>query len=530
MHFFQANILRKLGILILLILMALTVASCKSDDPVTPLPPIENRAPGVPLIDAGSGGPADGATAVSLAAALHWNCTDPDGDVLAFTVHFGTAAAPAVVSTDQAGSSFDPTSLDFETTYYWQIMAKDPDGETATSPVWNFTTGAQAVETVSQPDVPTGPATGLTGENLEFTASGATSSFGFPVEYRFDWGGGDLSAWSAATTVAHSWSAEGSYDVITQARSSHNNTVESDWSAATTVEISAALETITMLIDIDGPYVLGAGEVGDYTIGGNAYSSEGHTVELRFVWGDGTFSDWSTLKAGSHIWDTAGTFDIDVQARCSIHTSVTAERLVLQTIEVAASETVAPPSAVRNMDRYSSLEYWVTSNSSSSFGHPVEIQYDFGDGVISDWVLSGVRTPHAWALGTYDIVAQARCVEHPDIVSEWGTVVTMTFVEIVWEPTKPTGPLDGVVGVPVTYSTTETTSNEGHAIEYRFYYRKIRETERHYGEWSTSTEGTLTYLAAGTKYVHVEARCIEHPDVLTSNTREYLTVVISSAP
>ena len=532
MYSYKADLWRKTGILAAMVFLALAVVSCGDDDPVAPVDPPGNRAPGTPVINTPAGGPADGATGISLAAVLHWTCPDADGDVLAYTVHFGTVAAPPVVSADQAGTSYDPASLDFDTKYYWKIVAKDPDGETSTSTVWDFTTAAQAVETVSQPDPPTGPDAGLVGESLEFTASGATSSFGAPVEYRFDWGGGDLSVWSTATTVLHSWAAEGTFDVITQARSTNNNAIESDWSAPITVEITAPLETITMTTQVSGPDNMASGVAGDFTISGFVTSSEGHDTEWRFVWGDGTFSDWLTVKSGSHTYDAAGEYTIDLQGRCILHPAATHERVNVHRVTVAASETITPPTQVGNISGhvYSSYEYWIDSHATSSFGHLLELRYDFGDGVISDWIPEYTRATHTWALGTYDVVAQARCVEHPDILSEWGVVKTATFKELVSGLGQATGPTEGVVGVPVAFTATPATNNEGHPIEYRYMYRRFRETEIFYGDWFPTPEGTLTFPDAGTKYVYVQARCIEHPDIMTTYSREYVTIVISPAP
>jgi len=462
MYSFQTDLLRKSGILCAMVFLALAVVSCGDDDPVAPVDPPGNRAPGTPVINTTAGGPADGATGISLAAVLHWTCPDADGDVLAFTVHFGTVAAPPVVSADQAGTSYDPASLDFDTKYYWKIVAKDPDGETSTSTVWDFTTAAQAVETVSTPDVPTGPDTGSTGENLSFTASGATSSFGFPVEYRFDWGGGDLSAWSTATTVAHSWAAAGIYEVITQARSTNNNAIESGWSAAATVEITAPLETITMTTQVDGPANLAAGLAGDFTISGFVTSSEGHDTEWRFVWGDGTFSDWLTVKSGSHTYDAAGEYTIDLQGRCILHPTATHERVNVHRVTVAASETITAPPRVSGIStgNFSSSDYWIESHATSSFGHALEFRYDFGDGEISGWIPEWTRTTHSWAVGTYDVVAQARCVDHPAIVSEWGTVLTALFREYVHSVGDPAGPATGITGESSLFTTSGAVSNE----------------------------------------------------------------------
>ena len=60
-----------------------------------------------------------------------------------------------------------------------------------------------------------------------------------------------------------------------------------------------------------------------FTTGG-ATSSLGHSIEYRFDWGDGTFSNW--LPVGTTIasksWSTANNYPIAVQARCATDTDI----------------------------------------------------------------------------------------------------------------------------------------------------------------------------------------------------------------
>jgi hypothetical protein len=56
-----------------------------------------------------------------------------------------------------------------------------------------------------------------------------------------------------------------------------------------------------------------------YTTGGSTCSN-GHSVQYRFNWDDGTYSDWSSSTETSKSWAAAGTYQVTAQARCSIHT------------------------------------------------------------------------------------------------------------------------------------------------------------------------------------------------------------------
>jgi endonuclease/exonuclease/phosphatase family metal-dependent hydrolase len=83
--------------------------------------------------------PADGAADVVITTALSWaDSTDATG----YDVAFGTANPPPVVSSHQAGTTYDPPGdLTHAATYYWQVTARG-DGGTTAGPVWSFTTAA----------------------------------------------------------------------------------------------------------------------------------------------------------------------------------------------------------------------------------------------------------------------------------------------------------------------------------------------------------------------------------------------------
>jgi len=115
---------------ILLCLFGLFVLSC-SKDSTGP----NNEVPNLPL----NPDPALGVTGVSINKILSWTCSDPNGDLLTYDVYFGTSSPPPLVSSDQASMSYDPGTMNYETTYYWKIVADDGQVETI-GDVWTFTT------------------------------------------------------------------------------------------------------------------------------------------------------------------------------------------------------------------------------------------------------------------------------------------------------------------------------------------------------------------------------------------------------
>ena len=84
--------------------------------------------------------PANGTNDVSINSDLSWSCSEPDGEPLKFDVYFGTSDNPPKISSKQTETSYDLSTLEKETKYYWKIVAHDPHGASTSSPIWSFTT------------------------------------------------------------------------------------------------------------------------------------------------------------------------------------------------------------------------------------------------------------------------------------------------------------------------------------------------------------------------------------------------------
>ena len=84
--------------------------------------------------------PSNGATNVNLNADLSWTGGDPDGDIVTYDVYFGTTTNPPKVMSNQSSTTYDLGTLDYNTTYYWKIVAWDYYGAMKAGPLWSFTT------------------------------------------------------------------------------------------------------------------------------------------------------------------------------------------------------------------------------------------------------------------------------------------------------------------------------------------------------------------------------------------------------
>ena len=128
-----------------------------------------NQAPSTPS----NPNPANGTTGVNINADLSWTCSDPDGDPLTFNVYFGTSSNPPLVSSGQTATNYNPGAMNFNTNYYWKIVAYDNHSASTTGPLWSFTT-----EINDPPNTPSSPS----------PANGATN---VDINAGLSWSGGD---------------------------------------------------------------------------------------------------------------------------------------------------------------------------------------------------------------------------------------------------------------------------------------------------------------------------------------------------
>ena len=82
--------------------------------------------------------PSDLATERSIDATIGW---DDGRGAESFDVYFGTNPTPGIneARVNQTGTTYDPGTLKYSTTYYWRIDSINITGKT-TGNVWEFTT------------------------------------------------------------------------------------------------------------------------------------------------------------------------------------------------------------------------------------------------------------------------------------------------------------------------------------------------------------------------------------------------------
>ncbi len=127
--------------------------------------------------------PADAAVDVAVDADIQWNA-EPNAD--AYKIYFGTDNPPMTMVMEQADLFYNPT-VNYGTTYYWQIVPTNNAGDAPNCPVWSFTTvdyDDNPADGVTFGDVPEDVPTPTVTETGDGTGSGMQPEDTFNAQYQ----------------------------------------------------------------------------------------------------------------------------------------------------------------------------------------------------------------------------------------------------------------------------------------------------------------------------------------------------------
>ncbi|MEA2054463.1 MAG: hypothetical protein U9O96_05035 [Candidatus Thermoplasmatota archaeon] len=191
------------------------------------------KPPNEPPYQPGNPNPANGSDNVDVNTHLSWTGGDPDGNPVVYDVYFGTDSNPPSVATGQSSMTYDPGALNYNTTYYWRIVAFDNHNHSTTGSTWTFTTTASVNNPPDKPSRPSGPTSGNIGTSYSYSSS-TTDTDGDQVYYLFDWADGTTSGWlgpydsGQTVNASHTWSETDNYSIKVKAKDT--NGAESEWS------------------------------------------------------------------------------------------------------------------------------------------------------------------------------------------------------------------------------------------------------------------------------------------------------------
>lgn len=114
-------------------------------------------------------------------SSLNWTAA---AGATGYDVYFGTAAVPPLVSTNQAGTTYNTGTLLASTTYYWRIVPRNSCGATTGSPTtWSFTTNSKPCyctpsSTLNSSYIDSVSSTGTLADNSNVSGGYSASGYG----------------------------------------------------------------------------------------------------------------------------------------------------------------------------------------------------------------------------------------------------------------------------------------------------------------------------------------------------------------
>jgi parallel beta-helix repeat protein len=180
--------------------------------------------------------PENGSMDVGVDVDLGWSGGDPDeGDTVVYDVYLeADDSTPDIMVADNISETiFNPGVLEYGTTYYWFVIAKDNHGASTSGPIWYFMT-----EDNGPPDAPSidGPNKGKPGTPYTYTFTSIDPDED-QVSYYIDWNDGNITDWTDfqpsgnSYSESHTWTTQGTY--IIRAKAKDTDGFESDWGTLT---------------------------------------------------------------------------------------------------------------------------------------------------------------------------------------------------------------------------------------------------------------------------------------------------------
>jgi hypothetical protein len=222
------------------------------------------------------------AEALAGQATLAWN-PNTESDLAGYRLHYGTSSGNYTVHLDVHNvTTYTVTGLTDGQTYYFAATAYDASGhESGYSNQVSYTLPT-ANGAPSTPATPTGPSSAAVNAAATFNTS-ATDPNNDSLTYRYDWGGGVIGTWGAASQ-SHTWTAAGQYTIKAQARDGKG--AESAWSGGKTVTITTSQQNQAPTANAGTDQTVNSGAA--VSLGGSGSDPENAIIAYRWRQTSGT--------------------------------------------------------------------------------------------------------------------------------------------------------------------------------------------------------------------------------------------------
>jgi len=252
--------------------------------------------------------PSNGSTGINISTNLNWVGGDPDqNDIVTYDVYFGTTSNPQMVVNNQSDTTYNPGTLNYNTKYYWKIIAWDDKGSWAEGPIWYFTTESQTPPQSNNPPIAdaNGPYQGYINQTITLDASKSFDTDGVIEFFRWDFTSDGIwdTEWIETETITYVYSSAGNYTVSLEVKDDKGAT-NTDTSIVTILPIEE--DKIPPVAEANGPYTgLVNQNITFDAIG--SYDQDGNITKYIWDFGDGTTN---SSKNPIHSYTNNGTYKV----------------------------------------------------------------------------------------------------------------------------------------------------------------------------------------------------------------------------
>jgi PKD repeat protein len=255
--------------------------------------------------------PSNKSTGVNIATNLNWVGGDPDqNDIVTYNVYFGTTSNPQIVVNNQSSTTCNPGTLNYNTKYYWKIIAWDDKGSWTEGSLWYFTTETQTPPQTNIPPIAdaNGPYKGYINQTITLDGSKSYDTDGVIEYYRWDFTSNGIwdTEWIEAETITYVYLSAGNYIVSLEVKDDKAAT-NTDTSIVTILSIKE--DMIPPIAEANGPYTgLVNQNITFYATG--SYDLDGNITKYIWNFGDGSTS---SSKNPIHAYTNNGTYIVTLE-------------------------------------------------------------------------------------------------------------------------------------------------------------------------------------------------------------------------
>ena len=382
--------------------------------------------------------PVNGSIDVYFDMDLSWTGGDPDGDNVTYDVYFGTnISSLPMVSNNQSATTYDPGIMNYNTTYYWKVIAWDNQSAFNESPLWEFTTEEEQNHPPYQPSNPY-PTNGSTGvrldEHLSWTGGDPD---GDPVTYDVYFGTNSSSLPMVSNNQSDTVYVPGILNDNTtyywQIVAWDNQSAFNEsplWEFTTGINQppyqpsnpDPANDSTGVDINVDLNWTGGDPDPGDILTYDVYFGTNSSSLPMVSNNQSATIYDPGTLNSSTpYYWQIVAWDNIGLFTEGPIWKFTTAGNFPPYPPVIISGPSCGGPG----------INHTFSAIASDPEGNDVYYMWDWGDGNFSDWIgpfdiTSPIETNYSWNnSGEYEIKVRAKDVH--DAIGDWSNVYNISI-------------------------------------------------------------------------------------------------------